>query len=82
MYDSSEQSKQSEQSFERLYQRITLWVKTQWSEAQSWIEIGEDEYSRSFVRALDDGGMVWEGREQSEYTTMESTQQWMRCCMR
>ena len=36
-----------------------------------WIEIGEDEYSRSFVRALNAGGMVWEGQEQSEYATMD-----------
>ncbi|MFQ3615182.1 MAG: hypothetical protein SNJ57_07180 [Cyanobacteriota bacterium] len=28
---------------------------------QGWIEIGADEYSTSFVRALDPGGMVYEG---------------------
>ncbi len=56
---------QSEQSFERFYPRITRWVKT-----HGWIEIGEDDYSRSFVRALDGGGMVWGGQEQSEYATM------------
>jgi hypothetical protein len=28
-----------------------------------WIEIGQDHMSRSFIRALDEGGMVWEGRE-------------------
>jgi hypothetical protein len=54
-------------SFEQSYPRITLWVKT-----QGWIEIGQDEYSRSFVRALDGGGMVWEGQEQGEYTTMDA----------
>ncbi len=28
-----------------------------------WIEIGQDHTSRSFIRALDEGGMVWEGQE-------------------
>lgn len=28
-----------------------------------WIEIGFDEYSQSFICALDHGGMVWEGRQ-------------------
>jgi hypothetical protein len=26
-----------------------------------WVEIGRNGYSQSFVRALDDGGLVWEG---------------------
>lgn len=53
---------------------------------QGWIEIGEDDYSRSFVRALDIGGMVWEGQEESEYATIddmlnaldEGLAEWMR----
>lgn len=53
-------------SFEQSYPRITRWVKT-----HGWIEVGQDEYSRSFVRALDGGGMVWEGQEQEEYATMD-----------
>jgi hypothetical protein len=43
-------------SFERSYPNITLWVTS-----QGWIELGQDEYSSSLVRALDEGGMVWEG---------------------
>lgn len=27
-----------------------------------WIEIGRDEYSRSFIRAVNQGGLVWEGK--------------------
>lgn len=27
-----------------------------------WIEIGYDDFSESFVRALDIGGLVWEGK--------------------
>ena len=55
-----------EHSFEQTYPHITRWVKS-----YGWIEIGEDDYSRSFVRALDIGGMVWEGQEQSEYATID-----------
>lgn len=42
-------------SFSKSYPTITRWI-----EEQGWIEIGSDEYSRSLVRALDPGGMVWE----------------------
>lgn len=36
---------------------------------QGWIEIGADECSTSFVRALDPGGMVYEGQE--NYATLD-----------
>jgi hypothetical protein len=42
--------------FERAYPHIASWVLT-----QGWVEIGPDSYRRSFIRALDEGGMVWEG---------------------
>jgi hypothetical protein len=44
------------ESVERAYPHIARWVKT-----QGWVEIGPDAYHSSFVRALDEGGMVWEG---------------------
>ncbi len=28
-----------------------------------WIEVGFDEYGQSFIRALDPGGLVWEGKQ-------------------
>lgn len=28
-----------------------------------WIEVGSDEYSMSFIRALDPGGLVWQGKQ-------------------
>ena len=43
-------------SFEKSYPNITRWVTS-----QGWIELGQDEYSSSLLRALDEGGMVWEG---------------------
>jgi len=43
-------------AFERTYPSITRWAT-----AYGWVEIGPTEMSASFVRALDIGGMVWEG---------------------
>jgi hypothetical protein len=43
-------------SFEKSYPNIARWVIS-----QGWIELGQDEYRSSLVRALDEGGMVWEG---------------------
>jgi hypothetical protein len=43
-------------SIEQTYPPGADWVTT-----QGWIEVGYDEASRSLVRALDSGGMVWEG---------------------
>ena len=40
-----------------------------WLLGGSWIEIGQTEQMRSFVRALDEGGMVFEGK--STYRTMD-----------
>jgi hypothetical protein len=51
-------------TFERLYPHITRWVQ-----AHGYIEIGYDDYSRSFLRALDFGGMIWEGLE--PYATLD-----------
>ena len=38
------------------YPAITWWVSN-----SGRIEVGYDDYNRSFVRALDPGGTVWEG---------------------
>jgi hypothetical protein len=40
-----------------------------WVAEFGWIEIGHDDYSQSFVRALDSGGMVWEGKR--SYTSLD-----------
>ena len=49
---------------ERAYPHVARWVTT-----QGWIELGQNEQSRSFVRALDEGGLVWEGDE--SYATVD-----------
>ncbi len=51
-------------SFEKSYPNITSWVTS-----QGWIELGQDAYSSSLVRALDEGGMVWEGS--AHYGTLD-----------
>lgn len=45
-------------SFVTLYPNIAAWVQ------DGWVEIGQDDHSESFVRALDIGGLVWEGEAQ------------------
>jgi hypothetical protein len=39
------------------YPRTASWVQE-----YGWIELGYNDYSPSFIRALDSGGMVWEGK--------------------
>lgn len=41
---------------EQAYPRVARWVQ-----GYGWIELGHHDMGRSFVRALDDGGLVWEG---------------------
>lgn len=41
--------------FEQMYPNISAWVSS-----YGWIEIGSHYYSLSLVRALDEGGMIWE----------------------
>jgi hypothetical protein len=67
------------QRIDTTYPTIARWVME-----YGWIEIGHDDMSRSFVRALDEGGLVWEGQE--DYATLEDALQdleaglvaWMR----
>ena len=65
--------------FEEVYPNIARWVTI-----YGWIEIGQDDYSSSFVRVLDEGGMIWEGSD--DYETLDEAMQaleaglaeWMR----
>lgn len=49
--------------FEGTYPNITRWL------THGQIEIGEIEYTDSFIRAIDEGGMVWEGK--GHYETID-----------
>lgn len=51
--------------FAASYPNIVRFIK----EHEGWVEIGRDEYSRSLVRAVNGGGLVWEG--ETDYTTMD-----------
>ena len=44
--------------FEQMYPNISEWVNS-----YGWIEIGDDGQSSSLVRALDEGGLVWEDHD-------------------
>ncbi len=46
---------QTPNGFEQMYPNISEWVNS-----YGWIEIGDDGQSSSFVRVLNEGGMVWE----------------------
>ena len=54
--------KQEKDPFAELYPNIAEWV------LDGWVEIGSDEFSSSMVRALDIGGMIWEG--ESSYPSL------------
>jgi hypothetical protein len=68
-------------SFGESYPNIAHFV-----DAIGWIEVGHDDDSplTSFIRAIDPGGMVWEGKD--EYETLDEAFQdleeglgrWMR----
>jgi hypothetical protein len=55
-------------SFTTRYPQIAEWVLR-----FGWIELGHDHYNNSFARALDEGGMVWEGEHR--YPTVEDALQ-------
>jgi hypothetical protein len=53
---------------EQAYPNVARWVRD-----YGWIEMGQDQASRSFVRALDEGGLVWEG--DATYPTIDDALQ-------
>ncbi|QQZ29629.1 hypothetical protein HMY34_13080 [Thiothrix subterranea] len=48
-------------NFSKQYPTITRWITE-----QGWVELGADEDSSSLVRALDEGGLVWESDSQTD----------------
>jgi repressor LexA len=49
--------------FEQMYPYIAAWVQ------DGYVEVGNDGYSRSFLRVLDEGGQIWESSE--EYLSLD-----------
>ena len=60
----SKASEQIRASLEEKYPHIAEWVMT-----HGWIEVGQLEGTSAFARALDEGGLVWEGKR--KYKTMD-----------
>ena len=59
----------SADGFAAEYPQITEWVM-----GGGYVEIGQTSYEcRAFVKALDEGGMIWEGK--TKYPTMEAALQ-------
>jgi SOS-response transcriptional repressor LexA len=48
---------------EKKYPHIARWIM------DGWVELGQTDCSRSMARALDEGGMVWEGK--TSYTGLD-----------
>ena len=51
--------------FEDAYPNITQWV-----ESYGWLEIGQDDSSPSFIKVLDEGGLVWESSK--KYVSLDA----------
>jgi len=51
-------------SFEANYPAIAEWI-----DSFGWIEIGNDGNSDSLIRALDEGGLIWESKK--KYKTLD-----------
>ena len=46
--------------FDERFPNLAAWVQ------DGWIELGRDDFSHSFIRVLDIGGLVWEGEDEYE----------------
>jgi hypothetical protein len=66
-------------AFEGAYPHLSRWVT-----GYGWLEIGQAPYCPSWIRVLDEGGMIWESA--SHYASLdaalreaeEAVAQWMR----
>ncbi len=48
--------------FDQQYPHLSAWILG----GDGWIELGQDDFSRSQVRILDIGGMIWESDQRFE----------------
>lgn len=51
--------------FDQHYPHLASWILG----GGGWIELGQDDYSRSLVRILDIGGLIWES--DARYDTVD-----------
>ena len=62
------ESNEADTSAEASYPHVARWVRD-----FGWVEIGHDDFSHSMVRALDIGGLIWEG--EPRYATLDAALQ-------
>jgi len=48
-------------TFSILFPHIIWWI-----ENHGWIELGADDYSKSIVRLIDEGGIYWEDKKNKD----------------
>ncbi len=48
--------------FKKSFPGLAQWIDDGWG----WIEIGQDEHSKSLLRLMDEGGLVWESPEKTQ----------------
>ena len=48
--------------FDQQYPHLASWILG----GDAWIELGQDDFSRSLVRILDIGGLIWESDQRFE----------------
>jgi len=51
--------------FDQQYPHLASWILN----GDGWIELGQDDFSRSLVRILDIGGLIWESDERYTMVT-------------
>jgi len=52
--------------FDERYPTLSAWILV----GDGWIELGQNDLSRSTVRLLDIGGMIWES--ENDYSTIDA----------
>lgn len=63
-------------NFEKAYPQLDLWLKE-----RGWVEIGADENSDSWIRIIDEGGLVWESEEKSLNKSLKSVELFLKSYM-
>lgn len=59
-----QKARDRQEPFAQAYPNVARWVR-----GYGWIEMGEDLPGNTFIQALDEGGLVWEG--EATYPTVD-----------
>jgi len=59
--------------FSKVYPNLDWWINN-----HGWIEMGDDDYSNSWVRVLDVGGICWEDKDSGSLDeALQKAEVWM-----